>query len=93
MDDLSVKKNIGLQVSRILVDGKEQQKYAAMAGKSGRPEGSYYRAFPETPYLKPAIQDLKQYAGQDDDQELRAVAKKPFPDLHLVYASMLPSIG
>ena len=80
-------------MSRILLDGKEQQKYAAMAGKSGRPEGSYYRAFPETAYLKPAIQDLKQYAGQHDDQELQTVAKKPFPDLRLVYASMLTPTG
>lgn len=87
-------------MSRIIIDGKEQQRYAAEicktemhqrhAGEAGGPDSSYFRTFPEAPYLKPAIQDLKSYAGQHDDQRLQAAARKPFPDLHLIYASMLP---
>lgn len=75
-------------MSQILLDGKEQQRYAAMAGKFGGPDNAYLRSFPEAPYLKPAILDLKEYAEQLSDARLGHVPSKAFPDLQLVYSSM-----
>ncbi len=77
-------------MTRILVDGKEQQRYTAMAGKAGGPDSSYFRIFPEASYLKPAIQDLKDCAAEQGDQRYQTAARKPFPDLHLIYASIQP---
>ena len=105
-----------LQVSAILIDGKEQQKYTTVKKKQEQSSKSqdqtsgpepqlspdakppeedlalqypkaYLLSFPEAPYLKPAILDVKELARQHPDK-LPPVAGKRFPDMQLIYAAI-----
>jgi hypothetical protein len=129
MIPLSPQKCCGLcvQVSAILIDGKEQQKYITVSGtkkqdkpkkvpdepKAARltsPEAAdqkskpqvmedgedlalpypiaYLHSFPEAPYLKPALMDVKELAHFHPDKVPQTVSGKQFPDLQLIYTAI-----
>lgn len=113
-----------LQVSAILVDGKEQQKYTVSGKKKQERPGkaseqsnaslsspadagasiiapesgeaglaleypkAYLLSFPEAPYLKPALLDVKELARSHPDKVPASVTKKNFPDMRLIYSAI-----
>lgn len=115
------------QVSAILTDGKEQQKYTTVSGKKKqeRPKKApdnpsaatlssseatgpnskpglmdawedlallyptgFLHTYPEAPYLKPALMDVKDLAMSHPDKVPLTVSGKNFPDLQLIYTAI-----